>query len=240
MMTLETKTIHSPQLNRSRTLRILLPKDYHSTQRNYPVLYMQDGQNLFEARTAAFRHWKLDSIMQKQPLHRQVIIVGIDHGGIYRLHEYAPFKRGRHGGQGDLYMRFLIETVKQFVDKTYRTKPFREDTAIAGSSMGGLIALYGGLRYGQYFGKVGAFSPSLWFNPSVLDLTTKTAWKSKIYAVSSKTEMKSVEKTMHNVYWSLKKGNYSDEQLRIILRDRGKHNEIFWSKEFKKMMEWMF
>jgi predicted alpha/beta superfamily hydrolase len=130
--------------------------------------------------------------------------------------------------------------VKQFVDKTYRTKPFREDTAIAGSSMGGLIALYGGLRYGQYFGKVGAFSPSLWFNPAVLDLTTKTAWKSKIYAVSSKTEMKSVEKTMHNMYWSLKKGNYSDEQLRIILRDRGKHNEIFWSKEFKKMIEWMF
>lgn len=233
--------IFSPQLNRHRIIRVLLPKNYHSsTSHRYPVIYMQDGQNLFEASTAAFHPWNIPQIMEKQPLYRQAIIVGIDHGGIDRVHEYAPFKRGKSGGQGDLYLKFLIETIKPFIDNRYPTKPFREDTVIAGSSMGGLIALYGGLKYGQYFGKTVAMSPSIWFNPKILELSKYTEWKSKIYAVSSQTEMRSMATTMQQLYWSLKNNGFQDPDIRIILRDKGKHNEVFWRKEFKKMLEWIF
>lgn len=202
---------------------------------------MQDGQNLFEASTAAFRPWNIPQIMEKQPLYRQAIIVGIDHGGIDRTHEYAPFKRGKNGGQGDLYVKFIIETIKPFIDTHYRSKPFREDTSIIGSSMGGLIALYAGFQYGQYFGKTIAMSPSIWFNPKVLDLKQyHSEWKSKIYAVSSQTEMQSMANTMQKLYWELKNNGYTDTDIRIILRDRGKHNEVFWRSEFKKMLEWLF
>ena len=232
--------LYSPQFQQNRIVRVLLPKDYATSQRQYSVLYMQDGQNLFDAKTAAFRDWQLPNRMSKIALKHQVIIVGIDNGGLNRVNEYSPYPRGKHGGQGDRYIQFLIETVKVFIDTHYRTLPFRENTGIAGSSLGGLLSLYAGLKYGQYFGKVATFSPSLWFNPKVLDLAAKAAWKSQIYAVASKTEMQSMSKTMQNLYFSLKNNQYNDEQIRIIIRDRGRHNEVFWRKEFKGMLEWLF
>jgi predicted alpha/beta superfamily hydrolase len=113
---------------------------------------MQDGQNLFEAETAAFRDWKIPLRMKNLPDSHQVIIVGIDNGEERRIDEYAPYSRGKQGGgEGELYMEFVIETIKEFVDYRYRTLPFRETTAIAGSSLGGLISLFAGLKYGEYF-----------------------------------------------------------------------------------------
>jgi predicted alpha/beta superfamily hydrolase len=97
-----------PQLNRQRAIRVLLPRNYWQdpTQR-FPVIYIKDGQNLFEPTTAAFRHWKLKEFMDKQPLKRQAILVGIDHGGVDRGQEYAPYQRGKSGGEGDAYLQFV-------------------------------------------------------------------------------------------------------------------------------------
>jgi alpha-glucosidase len=231
-----------PQLGRQRAIRVLLPRNYDRDKgRRYPVLYIQDGQNLFDASTAAFRPWGLREFMDRQPLRRQSILVGIDHGGPHRVHEYAPFKRGRQGGEGVAYLQFLEQTLKPFIDREYRTWPHREATGIAGSSMGGLIALYAGLHFSHVFGKTGALSPSLWFNPGVLKVIKgEHAPKSQIYVAGSKTELGSMAATLEKVYWTLHARGYTDDDLRVVIRDRGRHSEAFWGREFKGMYEWLF
>ena len=231
-----------PQLNRQRAIRVLLPRNYEKdSSRRFPVIYLKDGQNLFDPATAAFRHWKLKEFMAQQPLKRQAILVGIDHGGVDRGQEYAPFKRGRSGGQGDAYLQFIGHTLKPFIDREYRTWSHREATGIVGASLGGLIAFYAGMRYSHIFGKVGALSPSLWYNPKVMGLAEKSGeMKSQLYVSGSKTEMSGMYRTLENTYWALKNSGYSDEQIRVVARDRGSHSETFWAREFKPMYEWLF
>ncbi len=232
---------YAPQLQRQRAIRILLPKNYHKhPTRRFPVLYLQDGQNLFEKHTAAFGHWRLREFMARQPINRQAILVGIDHGGIDRIHEYAPWKRGNHGGQGHEYLNFVQHTLKPFIDREYRTWPHREATGIAGSSMGGLISLYAGLQFSHIFGKIGVLSPSIWFNPKVLEMAHTAHAIDKIYVSASKTEMRTMPATLEKIYWSLKKGGLPDEQFRVVMRPRGRHSEVFWRREFKNMYEWLF
>ncbi len=239
---LNSHSIYMPQLDRERTVRVLLPRDYANTNRPYPVLYMQDGQNLFEPETAfGGRDWQIPATLFKQPLRRQAIIVGIDNGEENRLNEYAPYPTKDGGGEADLYCQFIRDTLKPFIDDNYRTLTDRENTGIAGSSMGGLCAYYAGLAYGNIFGKVGVLSPSIWFNPSVIQLAENNPYdKSRFFVVGSKTEMRSMEKTLENIYNAFKKGGFSDEQIQVAVRDRGKHNENFWKLEFKKMFEYLF
>ena len=242
MSHLNIHILQMPQLgNRERTIRVLLPRNYSETDKPFPVLYMQDGQNLFDPETAAFGDWRIPKTMDKLALKKQVIIVGIDNGSEHRINEYAPYKLGKNGGEGDAYVRFIIETVKPFVDNEYRTLPQRENTGIAGSSMGGLIALYAGLKYGDVFGKTGVLSPSIWFNPKVLDLIKEAPqYFCQFYVCASKNEMQGMEATLEKTYWAFKNAGYTDEQIRVVIQERGKHNEFFWSKEFKPMLEWLF
>ncbi len=239
MYTLHSHTFYMPQLKRERVIKVLMPKDYNTSTRHYPVLYMHDGQNLFDPATAFASDWKIPATLNHQPLKRQVIIVGLYNGEIDRVNEYAPYKRGKNGGEGDAYVRFIIDTLKPFMDTTYRTLPQRETTMIAGSSMGGLISLYAGLKYGAIFGKIGVLSPSIWFNPKVLALAAQAPVKSKFYIAGSKTEFKGMETTLQQTYWTFKNAGFADELLRVVIRERGKHSEIMWSREFKKMLEWL-
>ena len=240
MYILHTHRFNMPQLNRERTIRVLMPRNYFELDNRYPVIYMQDGQNLFDPSTAfGGNDWKIPVTLSKLSLKKQAIIVGIDNGDVDRMNEYAPFKRGKGGGEGDQYIHFIIETLKPFIDSEYRTMPHRETTGIAGSSMGGLIALYAGLKYGEVFGKVGVLSPSIWFNPQVLDLVETVSIKSQFYIAGSKNEMRAMESTLQNVYWTFNKAGFAEEQLRVVLRDRGKHNETMWRNEFKKMYDFL-
>ncbi len=232
-----------PQLgDRERTIRVFLPRNYFLTDRNFPVLYMQDGQNLFDPETAfGGRDWQIARIMDKMPLAKQLIIVGIDNGEEHRINEYAPFETEDGGGEGDAYLQFIADTLKPFIDNEYRTMPQQEATGIAGSSMGGLISFYAGLRFGGIFGKIGVMSPALWINPEVVHiLENGVEPQSRFYVVASKTESKSMEATLTSVYWGFKNAGLSDDNVRVIVRDRGKHNEIFWGREFRQMVEWLF
>lgn len=231
-----------PQLGRERAIRVLLPRNYWADPtRRFPVIYLKDGQNLFDPATAAFRHWGLKDFMARQPLKRQAILVGVDHGGLDRSQEYAPYRRGKNGGQGDAYLQFIVHTLKPFIDQEYRSWPHREATGIVGSSLGGLIAFYAGMRYSHVFGKVGALSPSFWYNPQVIGLAGKSsAPKSQLYISGSKTETPGMLPALEKTYWSLKNGGYPDEQIRVVARDRGRHSESFWGREFKPMYEWLF
>lgn len=174
---IDTLRIAMPELGgRTRTVRIYLPKDYESTARRYPVLYLQDGQQLFAP--GPFGDWlideSLDRLTDRDP-SRAVIVVGVDNSD-RRWDEYGPWTNARmhawvdpswsrpvQGGEGDAYVRFLAETLKPQIDARYRTLRDREHTGIGGSSMGGLIAVWAGLTRPEVFSRVMAMSTAVWF-----------------------------------------------------------------------------
>jgi predicted alpha/beta superfamily hydrolase len=156
--------LHSPQLGNERDVFIHLPRSYFlEPQRRYPVLYAQDGQNLFDARRSYAGEWRFDETLEALAEEgEEWIVVGVSNTGHERIHEYSPIvEPGLSEGRGALYVRFLVETLKPLVDRTLRTLPGAESTRILGSSLGGLIALFAFFESPQTFGGVGAMSPSL-------------------------------------------------------------------------------
>ncbi len=161
---LMARSVYSPQLRNHRPIVVYLPEGYwQNSLRQYPVVYMQDGQNLFDpAASYAGVTWSAAVAAESlADIGRQPIVVGIYHGGRRRIREYNPFSNWRNG-RGASYARFVAETVKPMIDNAFRTLPGREHSAILGSSMGGLISLYAYYVHDEVFGRCGAMSPSLW------------------------------------------------------------------------------
>lgn len=160
------RDLYSPRLASHRDILVYLPPSYASSDRRYPVLYMHDGQNLFDPATSFAGEWAVDETMEHLAYAHglEAIVVGIPNAGRHRVDEYSPFVEPRlGGGRGDSYLGFLAHTVKPLIDHDFRTLPDRTQTALLGSSMGGLISLYGYFRFSEVFGLAGVMSPSLWF-----------------------------------------------------------------------------
>ncbi|NTU84848.1 MAG: alpha/beta hydrolase [Chloroflexales bacterium] len=158
--------LESPQLGNRRDILALLPPSYSAGgTRRYPVIYMHDGQNLFDAATSYAGEWQVDETMAALAREGlEAIIVGVPNAGEARRDEYSPFRdRKLGGGRGDLYLRFLIETVRPLIETSFRVDPSRRARGIMGSSMGGLISLYAFFKYPDAFGLAGVMSPALWF-----------------------------------------------------------------------------
>lgn len=150
---------------------VYLPPGYHDeTDARYPVLYMHDGQNVFDAATAFLNHeWGVDETAQAliaASAIEALIIVAIYNAGLDRIEEYTPTRdtARRAGGHANEYGRMIVEELKPFIDRTYRTRVRAADTALAGSSLGGLVTLYLGLRYPATFSKLAVLSPSVWWD----------------------------------------------------------------------------
>lgn len=148
-----------PQLNRSRKIWLYLPPDYYTTSKTYPVLYMEDVQNLFDNATSFSGEWQVDETLNS--LFSQgnygAIVVGIENGGGERLNEYSPWLKTsyKEGGDGDAYMQFVREILKPYIDSNFRTKQQPQFNALVGISMGALISVYGADKYPDKFEKVG-------------------------------------------------------------------------------------
>ena len=157
--------VRSRELGNERDLLVYLPVSYHSSDRRYPVIYMHDGQNLFDRATSFGEEWGVDETMETlggQGI--EAIVVGIPNMGEDRCDEYSPFADPtKGGGSGEQYLDFLVGTIKPLVDRSFRTLSGRADTGMIGSSMGGLITLYAVLRRPEIFGFAGIMSPALWF-----------------------------------------------------------------------------
>ncbi|MGH9943150.1 MAG: alpha/beta hydrolase [Pyrinomonadaceae bacterium] len=165
-------SFYSHTLGNERDLVVYLPPGYQrEAGRGYPVLYMQDGQNLFDGRTSFVpgQHWHLsetaDNLIRENAIEPP-IIVGIHHAGQQRVEEYTPTHdpNFKVGGGADLYGRMIVEELKPFIDGAYHTLPGREHTGLGGSSLGGLVSLYLGFKQSDTFGRVIAMSPSLWWD----------------------------------------------------------------------------
>ena len=172
-----------PKLSGEKTRKayIYLPDSYEKEpDKRYPVMYMFDGHNVFFDKDATFgKSWGMNKFMQETK--KELIIVGVEcnHEGNKRLVEYAPFtyENSEHGkikGKGNVYMNWLVKTLKPYVDANYRTLPDRKNTIIAGSSMGGLIAMYAVCTYNHVFQRAACLSPSLWVSPGrVLEMVAR-------------------------------------------------------------------
>src|ERR1044072_1324176 len=163
---------HSRFLPTDRDVLVQLPPgDETEKRRRSPVLYLHDGQNLFDGATSFIpgQEWRVDETAQAL-IHARaiepVIIVGIYNTGKERVEEYTPSAdpKFKVGGRAGLYGRLIVEELKPFVDSHYRTKPDASDTGLGGSSLGGLVTLYLGLRYPAVFGKLAVISPSVWWD----------------------------------------------------------------------------
>ncbi len=230
-----------PQLKRARRVWIYLPENYASTKKRFPVLYMQDGQNVFDEATAYAGEWGVDeyfdSVYEKGI---QSIVVAIDNGGIKRMNEYNPHDIKKFGkGEGNAYADFIVKTLKPYIDNRYRTLQDKAHTSIAGSSLGGLISFYMLLKYPKVFGGAGIFSPSLWISPKIFtDITSKAKnVNSKIYFYVGKMEDERMVQDMLKAFELMSK--YSKSAMTAVIRDDGKHSESFWKREFPLFYEWM-
>lgn len=232
-----------PQLKRTRRVWIYLPPAYTTNpKQRFPVLYMHDGQNVFDDATSYSGEWGVDEYLDStSKINRQAIVVAIDHGGTKRLNEYNPYDNDNFGkGEGNEYVDFLVKTLKPYIDKNYRTLKDRKNTFIAGSSMGGLISLYAVLKYPNVYGGAGIFSPAFWISGTKIfdDIKARAAKiKSRIYFYGGALEGEAMVPDMQRAYDLISENSGVSVLIRIA--EDGKHNEPTWRKEFPSFYEWL-
>jgi predicted alpha/beta superfamily hydrolase len=219
--TLNTKLLKSG----NREISVYLPPSYKKdSQKTYPVFYMHDGQNIFDKGTGAFgKEWYVDEkaeyLIQKGIIN-EVIIVGVYNGFAERINELTWTKHPEHGGgDGKKYCDFLVKEVKPFIDKTYRTKSDRANTAVGGSSLGGLISIYLSSNYSNVIGNTAIMSPSIWWNDGEsLKEVDKIKSKTKFW-IDAGTEEDNSDPGMVG---------YADMLYKKILPVQGKDNTMFY------------
>ena len=235
-----------PQLKTTRRIWIYLPKDYETSHKKYEVMYLQDAQNLFDDATSYAGEWQVDETLNKifEKTGKSLIVVGIDNGGEKRIEELSPYKNAKYGGgNGDNYVKFIVENLKPFIDKNYRTKPQRKYTTIGGSSLGSLISVYAAVKYPETFGKVLAFSSAFWFNAKELNefiSSSKVNLKQqKYYFIQGKHEDEDMEEQTNRVIENLKSKNVKPKNIFLKIDEDGKHNEMYWRREFEGAVLWL-
>ncbi len=232
-----------PQLKRRRRIAALLPHNYHQTQKDYPVLYLHDGQNLFDE-NSPFGNWAIDQSLAQlaEEGYGDIVVISIDHGGEDRINEYMPFNTKYGKGQGKLYVQFLLETLKPYVDKKYRVLTDGGHTGVGGSSMGGLISLYAGLTFPETFSRMMIFSPSLWLSRKIYQLargfTPSSSSHLYLYAggKESQAHLPNVMRFGANLLSSMGDGL----RFKFSHNPDGIHHESDWRKEFPIALKWLY
>lgn len=234
-----------PQLNKTRKIWALLPFDYDETDEHYPVIYLQDAQNLFNE-DSPFGNWEIDkklAVMAEYNIGK-IIVIAIEHAESERATEYNVGNTKLGLGEGKKYIRFIADTLKPFVDENFRTKPERDFTGIGGSSLGGLVSIYSGLMYPEVYGKLMIFSPSLWVihKLDIFNVPFFEPEKTKIYLYAGGEESKSMVSLVKKFKKALLSNKLTAEkmQIQLSINEKGKHNEAYWSDEFPQAIEWLF
>lgn len=247
MVELISEKFFMPQLNKTRKVWALLPFDYHTSNKNYPVLYLQDAQNLFNE-GSEFGNWEIDkklSILAEYG-RGDIIIIAIENGSDDRIKEYILDKSSlTDNAEGKKYIRFVTDTLKPYVDSVYRTKQEREFTGIGGSSLGALISIYGGFLYPEVYSKLLIFSPSLWLNPenNFQLLNFKNKYHTKVYLYGGEKEGSKMVERIHKFedaldHWEMTES--LDFETKVSINSEGEHQEFYWSQEFPRAIEWLF
>jgi predicted alpha/beta superfamily hydrolase len=242
---------YMPQLNRIRRIWIYFPPEYETSGISYPVIYMHDGQNLFDAKTSFSGEWEVDETLNNLAKQGKCvpIVVGIENDGTERIAEYTPWPNSKYGGgDGDKYMQFIVETLKPYIDKHFRTLPGRENTGIMGSSLGGLISQYGSLKYQETFSKAGLFSPAYWFSDNIWSFTHDIGKQHDMQFFqlcgtnesNDVAESKKMVSEMQQMNDTLIKIGFGQERIFNKIVTGGQHNEKLWRESFGEAYLWLF
>jgi predicted alpha/beta superfamily hydrolase len=241
-----------------RAVQVYLPPGYRDGREHFPVIYLQDGQNLFDPATAYADWWHAERAFDRLAARGQpVIAVGIPNAGLRRIHEYAPFRDRRYGGGGaGTYLDWLTGRVRPLVERSFRVRRGAESTAIAGASMGGLVSLFAFWRRRQEFGLVGAMSPSLFFAAEALtsgierhppaagrvylDIGTLEGRRNR----RRKTPPKSPSGAMRRLRRLRRAfedcGHRRGVDLEWVEEPGGRHDEAAWARRLPAMLEFLF
>lgn len=237
-------------LDRSRDITVYLPPGYTRDGARMPVLYLNDGQNLFEPDRAHVRgqHWRVgetvDALVATGVIP-PLIVVGIDNTGTSRIHEYTPTSDTRLGGgrAGD-YGRFLIEELKPFVDRTYRTVADPASTALGGSSLGALVTLHIGFTQPGAFGALVAMSPSVWWDRRVILSTIRRTrprpplriWTDMGTAEGRRAldDARMLKAALVGAGWSMGRDLHYGEY------EGATHSETAWAERFGAVLTWLY
>lgn len=235
-----------PHLEAKRKISALLPYDYYKSDKKYPVLYLQDGQNLFNPE-APYGHWAVDHAMGTLARNGfgDLIIVAIDHGEEERVKEYLPYYSTEFGeGMGRNYIQFLKQKLIPYINKKYRVETSYDKVGIGGSSMGGLISLFAGLSEPEVFGKMLIFSPSLWISNMIFHHATvfEPLSESKIYLYAGGQESRSHLPNVRKLESILRKKAFADSlfDFELSVNMEGKHKEHYWAEEFPDAVKWLY
>lgn len=233
-----------------RDVIVSLPPDYFDSQRQYPVLYLQDGQNLFDAATSFIKgsFWDVQTTADRlvaEGAIEPLIAVGIYNAGVERMAEYTPMRdRNLGGGKGNLYGRMLIEELKPWVDQTYRTLDGPEHTGVGGSSLGGLESLYIGLTWPQVFGRLAIVSPSVWWaRGEMLQYVRRTRPdpRPRIWLDVGLSEGPVMIKRCDELHRLLERRGWRDgKEMRYMRVSGGRHNEDAWAKRVEPFLKFLF
>ena len=242
-----SEKFYIPQLDRYRKVWALLPYDYYTSEKTYPVLYLQDAQNLFNE-NSEFGNWEIDKKLSLLAEYGRgdLIVIAVEHGSEDRIKEYIFDNDSvAKGSEGKKYIRFIADTLKPYVDLNFRTKRDRENTGIGGSSLGGLISIYSGFLYPEVYSKLMIFSPSLWVEPqnNFPLLSFRNPYNIKIYLYGGELEGSRMVKRIRVFENNLQTWEYKklfNFEFKTNINPEGTHNEFYWSQEFPKAVEWLF
>ncbi|HEY0757955.1 MAG TPA: alpha/beta hydrolase-fold protein [Acidisarcina sp.] len=245
------RRFHSVHLPDDRDVMVYLPPEYDAVSaRRFPVLYMHDGQNLFDPRTSFIpgRTWQVRETADSMILAEDVeplIIVGIHNAGERRLSEYTHTRDWKvGGGSADAYGRLLTRELLPFVDAEYRTLTGPENTGMGGSSLGGLVTMYLGLRYASIFGKLAVMSPSVWWDhKSILAEVNEyegPPWP-RIWLDVGEAEGARVVSDANLLHKKLALRGWRDgATLHYERVDGGTHDETAWAARMGPMLRFLF
>lgn len=256
---IETFQINIGLLNRERTIRVYLPDNYYFEKTRYPVLYMHDGHNLFSSETSGYGiSWDVHLLLDEyEKMNNQnIILVGIDCDKVHRFDEYSPWKSKKikefipylnlpeAGGEGDLYIKWLVEELIPIIDQCYRTERIN---FLAGSSMGAFITLYAAFKYPNVFSKIGCMSTAFWFEKSKMLSFINKEFNTKvgIYLDVGTNEGGAEDDLISQIYLNdtLEIANILEalgiQNLKLYIDKGGNHNEIAWKERFPIFLEWL-
>ena len=244
---------YTPQLKTKRRVWICLPSDYENSQKHYPVLYMHDGQSLFDETISYDGSWHVNVIVNKLFKDKKtegVIIVAVDNAGKNRMREYNPWEE--MGGRGSLYADFVVHTLKPYIDDNFRTKPQREYTGIMGSSMGAYISTYIALKNQDIFSKIGLLSPVFWLYTEQLNSffeKTQIKMSMKMYLSVGTKEGEEERAAQYlketKAVYDILRDKISDKindgnDIKLDVIENGTHSAAEWSKTFESALSWLF
>lgn len=231
-------SIEAPQLHTHKTIWVYLPASYADSDKKYPVIYMHDGQNVFDHTENQRREWHAEEKLND--LHSEAIIIGIEHG-LHRIDEMTPYANATHGGgHADDYLDFIINTLKPYVDANYRTLTNSGNTTIFGSSVGGLISFYALLKHPDVFGNAGVFSPSFWFSEEIFTLMeTVESITGRIYFMAGDRESNAMIPDLKRMEGLVLARTVNPLQIQKKIVHNGQHNEKLWRKEFPDAYKWL-